>query len=1117
MRVILTLLCAFVSFFVFACSSTSTITQPISSQPDISPEARTLFKKADALYKEGKFLESARTGERALEASHNALPVNTADTLLLETARLYKRGGASTDAIRVLKFLLQHPPSSPQEHRLHAEASYSLGGFLYENGQIDEASRHLAAAYDTAKKFDDPFVLYHALTGIYLIESHRGHHEAAIRALNEKLVVLPRVKDLGPDQRLLVLEGLGYAHKDLKQYAEAEAIASQYLKEAEALGDLVNQEKALYFQGHLKYAQGELSEAADAYFAAARKASEIPDMKKAMDSFKIGFDLVEALKEYDRMKGALLVALNRYDEVGEDPLDKAFLLSKLGQVFVELGRYDLGNARLFDAYVLYRDAGSHREAGYTANHLGKLMRFLRDFPKAYGYFSIMKEHATKAEDLELLVIAHKNLGALYERFGLYSDALQEFKEAREIYNLVGETDLILTAESAIINLYYEIGDIERFREEVDRLERRLNRDSSISNNNAWLYWLQLSMFYSVLGDTSKEKEFASRAVSVAREANDVEGKIQTLTNLALHMEKNYAAYDESISLLQEAISIAKEHRAAEYYSWLHTSLGITFLAQGRLEDAVKAFNIGIANTESTLDEIVVSETRVSFIAKSLAFGGPYDGLIRALYAMFKRDKDPRVAEKALLVHEKSRAREFARMLTRSRIEKIRNTVPENLRKQEERLGAEIERLQAEVHNPDYAYEKVEKVLNNKLAQLKSQQTRYDKLMSEIQKQYPQYTITKLRDLGNVTRLPIRSGEAILIYRLASNGIFVWVLTHSPKGAEIQSFSKINANIPSPIAKILASSMRNEPGGLSKESLRHLSDAFLKPVSSNLTSASQLTIVRDGDLGRLPFEMLPSPDNSQLMVLDRWTVSYYPSLLTMVVNRSTLHPRKDRAGSALLVGDVEYKQAFKSQEGPTQGVTRGQLRSVKSLAALPFSAVEIERVGKLFKLRQVPTTTLRRNKASEKQIKQLDLEGFDYLHFAVHGVQANEIVGLNEPSLALSVNENGEDGFLTASEVMGLKLNAKLVVLSACDTALGNYHLGEGFSNLARAFMSAGAESVIVSQWAVEDQSTAEIMVELYRNLAKGLPAPEALKAAKNTLRERHPSPYYWAPFVLVGG
>ncbi len=146
MRLNLTLLCAFVSFFVFACSSTSTITQLISSQPDISPKSRTLFKKADALYKEGKFLESARTGELALEASHNALHITTADAVLLEIAGLYEKGGSPSDAIRILEAVRQYAPSSPQEQLLHGQASYRLANLLYQHGQLEEARTHASEA-----------------------------------------------------------------------------------------------------------------------------------------------------------------------------------------------------------------------------------------------------------------------------------------------------------------------------------------------------------------------------------------------------------------------------------------------------------------------------------------------------------------------------------------------------------------------------------------------------------------------------------------------------------------------------------------------------------------------------------------------------------------------------------------------------------------------------------------------------------------------------------------------------------------------------------------------------------------------------------------------------------
>jgi len=1101
---------------LFACASVDNVAQRLSVQPEISPEARQLFRKADALHRQGKFIESARTGELALEATHGTLPLITTDTVLLEIGGLYEKGGAPTDAIRVLTILLKHSPSSPQERRLHAGASHDLAMLLYKNDQKEKAGKHLLVAYKLAKQIGDQSLLFKVLNLRSLIEIDQDQHAAAIRTLNESLDVLPRVENPGREARLLILIQLGWQYKKVKQYDKAKAVASQYLKEAEALGELEDQAKALEFRGFLEHDQGHPLEAVDAFFAAARKASEIPDLNKAIRNFATGLDLLWELKDYDRMKRALLVELHRIDQVFKDSLYKAYLLSELGQLYyTKLGLYDLATFYLIEAYELDRNAGRHSDAAHTLIHLGKLMKFLQDPNKAFLAFSDAKEHAMKGKDANLLAVAHKYLGTLYANAGWYSDAFQEYEEARIIYHSLGRTDLVLSVDFLKAHLYEKVGDREKVREQLLRLEQSVNRDPSTPKE--WLNWLGLSGFYSYLGDKSKAKAHASRAVKLARDANDADGQIQSLSWLGLLMADDFAAFDESISLYQQAISIAKEEGAAQVLSGLQGGLGLVFLSQGRLKDAIKAFEMSIVRIESALERIHYSDTRVSFAQRSLS---PYDGLIRALYLMYRQDKDPRLAGKALLIHERSRAREFARMLTTNRIEEIGNMLPENLRKLEDRLAWEIKRLKNETHS----YEQDEGLLKEKLARLKTMQARYDKLISEIQANYPQYAITRLRDLGKVTNLPIRSGEAILVYRFAPgisrvdpSGIFVWVLTPSPKGAEIQAFARINANLPLPIGKAIGSFMGTEPGDVSQESLKLLSEVLLKPVSSKLTNVSRLTIVRDGDMGRLPFEMLPSPDDSGLMVLDRWAVGYYPSLLTMAVNRSTIHSGKDRVARALLVGDVEYGRTPESREDHVQRIKRVHLRSGKSLETLPFSAVEIEKIGKLFKFRQVATTILRQDEASERQIKKLDLEEFQYLHFAVHGLQANEILGVKEPSLALAISENGDDAFLTASEVMGLKLNAEMVVLSACDTALGKYHQGEGFSNLARAFMSAGAEGVIVSQWAVADQSTAELMVELYENLARGQPIEEALRAAKITLRKRYPSPYYWAPFILIGG
>ena len=135
----------------------------------------------------------------------------------------------------------------------------------------------------------------------------------------------------------------------------------------------------------------------------------------------------------------------------------------------------------------------------------------------------------------------------------------------------------------------------------------------------------------------------------------------------------------------------------------------------------------------------------------------------------------------------------------------------------------------------------------------------------------------------------------------------------------------------------------------------------------------------------------------------------------------------------------------------------------------------------------------------------------------------EVPGVGEPALVLGEEPN-EDGFLTSSEVGKLKIGAELTVLSACNTGSGEFVTGEGVMGMSRAFLAAGSRSVVVSLWPVASKQTERLMVDFYRHLRGGKPAAEALRAAKLDLIEQarktgsiEAHPFFWAPFILLGG
>jgi CHAT domain-containing protein len=205
-------------------------------------------------------------------------------------------------------------------------------------------------------------------------------------------------------------------------------------------------------------------------------------------------------------------------------------------------------------------------------------------------------------------------------------------------------------------------------------------------------------------------------------------------------------------------------------------------------------------------------------------------------------------------------------------------------------------------------------------------------------------------------------------------------------------------------------------------------------------------------------------------------------------------------------------------------TRAAGQAVRgALAPLPETADELLQVATALK---APAEVQRLGEnASEAALKALPLGEYGVLYFATHGLVSGDAVGdevLGEPALALTGGD-GEDGLLTATEISGLKLNADWVVLSACNTAVGDAPGGQALSGLARAFTYAGARSLMVSHWPVESRSAVRMMTDIFERRAADpmLSAAEAQREAMLSMIDapQNPAwshPAYWAPFVLVG-
>jgi len=289
--------------------------------------------------------------------------------------------------------------------------------------------------------------------------------------------------------------------------------------------------------------------------------------------------------------------------------------------------------------------------------------------------------------------------------------------------------------------------------------------------------------------------------------------------------------------------------------------------------------------------------------------------------------------------------------------------------------------------------------------------------------------------------------------------------------------------------------------------RQLYDTVLKPIS-DAAKAETLVIIPDGPLHLVPFDGLV--DESGRYVVETHTVINEPSanafyLLAQVRNRPHTF-----AHLLLGVGGVPYDTTALKEASLTRGYDPDKL------ANLPASQDEV--LAAEAALHDPSDTLLLGAKATESAVKHADLAQYRIIHLAVHAFASNQdpdrsaLVLLSDPAA-------GEDGFLQASEIVQLRLNADLVILSACDTGVGLIEGEEGIAALSRAFLLAGAKAVVSTLWSINDNYSLIVMSNFYKHLAAHEPAVDALTHAKqDTLREFGPTarPYYWAGFIFQG-
>jgi CHAT domain-containing protein len=491
-------------------------------------------------------------------------------------------------------------------------------------------------------------------------------------------------------------------------------------------------------------------------------------------------------------------------------------------------------------------------------------------------------------------------------------------------------------------------------------------------------------------------------------------------------------------------------------------------------------------------------------------------------------------------------------------------------------------------------ERDEKGVQQIQAAITTQRAERDKARLEIKQKFPAYAELVSPKPPNVPeiRATLADDEAMLSFYFGQDSAFVWAVPKSGPIAFATVNARIG-DIETKIRKLREAlepqaAMISDIPPFDLKLGYELYELLLKPVESGWKPAKNLIVVTNGALGLLPLSLLPTApsevreDEEPLFAGYRhvpWlarthAVTSIPSAAALRTLRR-LPPGKAGRGALVAFGDPYFNKDQQTEAETSaqtvetnldtkkldvnkldvkiqtadagNSVTRGaplkrrsspKLEGVDSaeiglLPRLPDTADELKSIA--LALQEDPSKVLFLGKdAKESAVKTMNLSGFKILAFATHGLVPGELNGLTQPALALSApSVTGEDGdgLLTMEEILGLKLDADWVILSACNTGAGAGAGAEAASGLGRAFFYAGTRALLVTNWSVHSQSARQLVTDLFKRQAEDpkIGRSEALRQAMLSLMDgpgylngegktefAYAHPLFWAPYTIIG-
>ena len=847
-----------------------------------------------------------------------------------------------------------------------------------------------------------------------------------------------------------------------------------------------------------------------------------------------------------------------------DPRGEASVVTNLGMIYEIRGNRERAVEYFSNALDTFRNFGDDAEESRALNNLGNAYKNLGRYEKAVECYERSLQIKQRLHDRHGEASALLGLSIVYGNWIDHSKSAEYAEKALGLYRDVRDRRGEATAAIGLGMTYRDWG---RYSEATEYLNEALSITRQLGDpRNESVALVALGTLHAQLDEFTEALATYQKGLALCKEIGlPTDFTVNRIANLYLNMgeideaepfvmEAGYTAtlgrfhllkgnYDEA-KKYYEKLSVSphtgKERSEDNRYA-AYNGLGMAYEGLGDYSRAAEYYLKAVKHTEDLRSTVPQAQRHTFFQVRIEGFfrTAPYEGLSRVLVRM---NRSP----EAFKSSEYTKARVFAEAVSRSS-DAAAFDIPLDVLKADRELNDKLASLKRSLQAANETQSRQD------IAELEPQVRDLEGALQAhirmLRDRYPLFAGTKYPEPMDLEQTALRHEEWFLTYDVTDTGLLVYLT----QGKDLRTalFRPIpRRDLDGLVRKFLDPLDIKSGERLTRERLaafdfqsgKKLSDLLLGGILDLLPAGTSVTVVPDDSLALLPFEALPLNERGRVetdsniphvsdcqFFGDRNPVSYYQSVtaLTLARNHAKPAPSGERflivADPVLLTTDSRFRN-----NGPENKAVDRHLAAMYTNLLSGTAGTELSRraaltgdlarnLKRLYGAESEVFTGMDANK--KKLLTEIapELSQYRNILLATHGYFGKDLPGVVEPVLLLTLVPPGSDGYLRMSEVMGLRLNADLVALTACETGVGNRVSGEGMMGMGRAFQYAGARSVLMSLWAVSEKASVMLVEEFFRNLKEGKGRLEALTTARSAIRKAgFDHPFYLAPFVLVG-